>query len=722
MDSRHIGLKQRFVKGKLTRKSAGALEFRLIDCSFARWARVSEEDLPPEKEAGNYKHHQIYDLFLTRPIHGKPDYYHASLRLGVPDNNPWWTHKLKLGQRYIARAVRYADNTVYVRLEKLGIDAALGANEVPGDKPHIQDKVDLGDRLLVEIIDLSSSTLLVRVSVTQALKTMARKEMARRLNELGQGSIRPLPRDYQYQQEQRDELVGVFGPDLYFSQHLTDWLHVFGYGAIRIASREHLARVCRSNHAPNIFLLSPERLGGDFHTRIPGRVLWLRTANSPTLSPFPAANMRLPLDLHALQHWIDNDDAAAESRASPEPQAVGPPTMTKQEFQALAVQRLAEDYLNDLCHQLNLEGALWVAEEREDVLEIRASSGLDKRQFATLSRQLGQSLLNDAIKNEETYIWETFRTGPLRSIAPPMSDRVLVFPLSDAMNPAGKRRPDRAVAFFFQSRLFPRRAEKSDKHPVYLKIQPHIVAMQALIYAYHLALYNEQLTAFADLGRNSASYLHELGQKAGPIHAFLDAHKNPKEISASEWRDLRRNLRELLDMARSDLSRISRSHHNRVQLKDRLIRLIKHREDQFNRADCSLTLELPDFPMLLAFNPLVVDHVVGNLLDNALHFAGQRAGAGRVTVRVRLDPQGDPERPLLLEVEDNGSGVRASLQHRLFEPRISAKETGTGMGLSIARGFARGIGGDLWLDDSSVRWSVTRFCLRLPIILDVEKS
>ena len=150
---------------------------------------------------------------------------------------------------------------------------------------------------------------------------------------------------------------------------------------------------------------------------------------------------------------------------------------------------------------------------------------------------------------------------------------------------------------------------------------------------------------------------------------------------------------------------------------ERLTRLVQLNEARFNLADCALVLELPQSPLLLHCNPLVIDHVVGNLLDNALHFASQRKDGGRVTIRVRLEPDHDTERPLLIEIEDNGCGVKTGMMQTLFEPRYSDKAEGTGMGLFIAQSYTEGLGGTLGLVES-VRWRCTRFVVRLPILLN----
>jgi nitrogen fixation/metabolism regulation signal transduction histidine kinase len=82
-------------------------------------------------------------------------------------------------------------------------------------------------------------------------------------------------------------------------------------------------------------------------------------------------------------------------------------------------------------------------------------------------------------------------------------------------------------------------------------------------------------------------------------------------------------------------------------------------------------------------DPDLVRSVLTNLLENA----AEAAGAGG-TVRVVIQDGG-------LEVHDSGPGLSELARSTLFEPAISFKKGGMGLGLSIARKSALACGGDL---------------------------
>ena len=97
-----------------------------------------------------------------------------------------------------------------------------------------------------------------------------------------------------------------------------------------------------------------------------------------------------------------------------------------------------------------------------------------------------------------------------------------------------------------------------------------------------------------------------------------------------------------------------------------------------------------------------------NLLLNALEATGKAAG-GDASVVLELDAA--VEDSVTLRVSDSGLGPSAELSDRLFEPFVSEKPDGTGLGLYLSRRIAEDHGG-------SIRWErsegTTVFTVQLP--------
>ncbi len=109
-------------------------------------------------------------------------------------------------------------------------------------------------------------------------------------------------------------------------------------------------------------------------------------------------------------------------------------------------------------------------------------------------------------------------------------------------------------------------------------------------------------------------------------------------------------------------------------------------------ADTPLRLELAAELPLIAGDANQLRQVVHNLLANAQEAAAHAAAArpaqlARVVVRTeRLDAAGStPAQAVRLSVEDNGPGFAANILRRAFEPYVTTKPGGTGLGLPIVK-------------------------------------
>jgi two-component system sensor kinase FixL len=104
---------------------------------------------------------------------------------------------------------------------------------------------------------------------------------------------------------------------------------------------------------------------------------------------------------------------------------------------------------------------------------------------------------------------------------------------------------------------------------------------------------------------------------------------------------------------------------------------------------------------------LQVEQVMLNLIRNALE---AMADAPRRELRVgaRLAPGGQVE----AYVADTGPGVPEDLSDRLFEPFVSGKPDGMGVGLSISRGVIEAHGGTIRAERNAEGGATFRFTLR----------
>ena len=94
-----------------------------------------------------------------------------------------------------------------------------------------------------------------------------------------------------------------------------------------------------------------------------------------------------------------------------------------------------------------------------------------------------------------------------------------------------------------------------------------------------------------------------------------------------------------------------------------------------------------------------------NLLLNAIQAAGSN---GDVAIRVKLRG----ENQLCIEVEDNGIGPSEEVAKRMFDPLVTTKPEGVGLGLSLVSKAAKQLGGSIEWRRENQR---TLFLLQFPI-------
>lgn len=117
-------------------------------------------------------------------------------------------------------------------------------------------------------------------------------------------------------------------------------------------------------------------------------------------------------------------------------------------------------------------------------------------------------------------------------------------------------------------------------------------------------------------------------------------------------------------------------------------------------------LVAPDDPVWIDGDPLLLEELLSNLIDNALRY-----GVGAQNIRLQITAN-----PPALAVEDDGSGVDQADSVRVFEafyrsPRANAG--GSGLGLAIVREIARAHGA-WWNLSSRPAFSGTRISIVFP--------
>jgi C4-dicarboxylate-specific signal transduction histidine kinase len=127
------------------------------------------------------------------------------------------------------------------------------------------------------------------------------------------------------------------------------------------------------------------------------------------------------------------------------------------------------------------------------------------------------------------------------------------------------------------------------------------------------------------------------------------------------------------------------------------------------KVDDDVNIALPDelLDVAVFVTKIEIEQVLLNLLRNAVEAI---AGQEQRQIALLIVPGRDV---VQISVVDNGPGLSDEIKARLFQPFVSTKATGTGVGLAICRTIVLAHGGQLWAEDNPAGGTI--FHLTLPI-------
>jgi signal transduction histidine kinase len=219
---------------------------------------------------------------------------------------------------------------------------------------------------------------------------------------------------------------------------------------------------------------------------------------------------------------------------------------------------------------------------------------------------------------------------------------------------------------------------------------------------------NELMTNFVALAA------HELRTPVTTVHGFVQTLNHLGDrLDQSQQDELRVALEQQTERMASlveQLLDLSRLDAEAVEVEPQELDLRQRLEDVVAVAAGSRLADVRVEvigPAVAVVDPSIVDHIVTNLVTNALRY-------GQAPVLVSATVEDDQ---VLIFVEDAGPGVAFEIEETLFERFTRAgvardRVAGTGLGLAIARAYARAHSGDLRYEPGQP--SGARFVVELP--------
>lgn len=139
-------------------------------------------------------------------------------------------------------------------------------------------------------------------------------------------------------------------------------------------------------------------------------------------------------------------------------------------------------------------------------------------------------------------------------------------------------------------------------------------------------------------------------------------------------------------------------------------------DDRALFAGVDVTFEVPSSPMPVVMDPEALHRVLTNVIRNAAQAIRDARRAGekqRGKVRVRAEAEGDS---LVIAVDDDGPGIPPDLAPVMFDPYVTTKRDGTGLGLTIVKKIIMDHGGSIEAGDGDLGGA------RIRVVLPKEGS
>jgi signal transduction histidine kinase len=197
------------------------------------------------------------------------------------------------------------------------------------------------------------------------------------------------------------------------------------------------------------------------------------------------------------------------------------------------------------------------------------------------------------------------------------------------------------------------------------------------------------------LGQFSGGLAHQLRNAAAGAKLALEvylaenpaADPEPLRVALRQLARIESNLRQFLDLGKPPTS--TPQPCDLAQLIDQTVSLLK---PQCQHAGTALVWHPPAGPCVIPGDPTQLGHLFANVIGNAVEAAGP---GGSVEARIvdRGSRNGKPT--FVVEVSDTGPGPPREIAERLFEPFVTGKEQGIGLGLAVAKQAAEAHGGSI---------------------------
>ena len=226
------------------------------------------------------------------------------------------------------------------------------------------------------------------------------------------------------------------------------------------------------------------------------------------------------------------------------------------------------------------------------------------------------------------------------------------------------------------------------------------------------------MSRFTALGEMASTLAHEINQPLTAISNYLRGSRRLLERMEGENVEMLRDaVSKAADQAlrAGQIIRRLREFVARGESERRIESLPKLIEDASTLAlvgarehGIAVTFRLDPAADLVLADRIQIQQVLVNLMRNAIDVMSEGGAVRRLDIATATGPEDQVE----VTVADTGSGLAPEVARQLFQPFVTTKRKGMGLGLSICRTIVEAHGGKIWVNSPPEGGTIFHFTLR----------
>jgi two-component system sensor histidine kinase FlrB len=228
-----------------------------------------------------------------------------------------------------------------------------------------------------------------------------------------------------------------------------------------------------------------------------------------------------------------------------------------------------------------------------------------------------------------------------------------------------------------------------------------------------------------NIGRSYQALAHDLRTPVSAILLHLQNMANFLDRETQLGEERRRKLTEYMDTIKQGVQMLDKSlqnilhelaptqkHRSSFNMRDLLLEIAEIINGIAKQRHIRISIRVCDQDLLVEGHRDRLKHAIMNLCANAIE-----AMEDKGELRLALTPAGQN---MLIEIGDNGPGIAAQVQEKMFERYFTTKISGTGIGLAVAKEAVVKDGGNLEYKTSPGEG--TTFTITLPRVRNMPED